>query len=306
MKKIVITVVIILIVAALAVGGVLLFLSKKDKKEAEVPFVEKYNIEIEPADATYQNNVYIYTEDENYVLTEIDSFKAEDAYATFKFYDYSVSEPDEEGYVTHTYKLDTVTPIKFSVVESNSKWYYTYSAVNPILFDYYTGYTIDKKYVNKDTGTRDLKDDGSYDDMKYTELTWEGKTFKVGVSVDSTSKWDGTKREEKEGGVEYTDTCRTTDTITIRAPKDYDGLMIGILKRGSSRESFEPQYKEQQKFLALQKEAEETGEKSDELKKIEEKRAKKTTIFQSSYNEDLTYTNEDYNVIRASEITKKN
>ena len=315
MKKSLIIVLIVIVIISIITSVLLIFKphsSNNDSNIKLIPFVEENNIEILSADKVYSNPVNIYTVNDKNDKINLEGINFNSSKAEYKFYDYNVSKEDENGYVTFSFKYDTTVPIKYTDNKKNQiKWFYTYSIVSPIIFDYYTGDCYDKKIINSNKNVVSFDGDGKEntdnEKMKYTEISWDNKTYKIGVGMEiNSSKWDGNKLvEDKNGVATYADTDRLTTTINIYAPKDYDGLMIAVLKRGSSKESFEIQNNEYEKLLKLQKEAEESGEKSEELIKIEEKRNKIYKLFESTYDENLKYNKDDYDIIRVNNIKSK-
>ena len=301
----------IIIAIIIIVCGVLVFFyfQKEPEKVIEaVPYVEENDIEILSAKEEYQNPVYIYTQDKDGKTIDIEEVEFKDSVKTYNFYDYSVSEEDENGYVTYSFKYDSDMEIEYkSIKNQNYSWYYSYSSVSPGFFDYYTG---DMYYVNSiSLDNRNVvllqedKSDDDEDKYKYTDITWNNKTYKIGVYTETESEWQGNKLlEDTNEYKKYGDTDKSKTTVYIYAPKDYDGLMVSILKRGSSKESFLNQMEQNNRYLELKKEAEETGEKSEELLKIEEKINRLTKLFESVYNENLKYTKDDFYVFRVSDI----
>lgn len=305
-KKILLITVIIFVILAIAI----FLLLRKDNNRI-IPFVEENNIEILSAKDIYDNPVYIFTQDVNNNVIYLDNISFENSKATYNFYDYSVSNEDENGYVTFSFKYDQEVPIKYETNNTQSNWYYSFSSVPPLLFDYYTGEEYRVKNVSLDGKNIILYDENksnneSNNDMKYTDISWDGNTYKIGVRAETTSEWEGNKIIEKqEDKILYGDISHSTTTVYVYAPKDYDGLMINILKRGSSKDSFEIQNNEYQEYLNLQKEEEETGEKSEKLIAIEEKRNKIIKLFESKYQENIKYNKDDFYVIRLTDISEK-
>ena len=68
--------------------------------------------------------------------------------------------------------------------------------------------------------------------------------YKIGVLEEYSSKWDGNKKISGDGdNAVYGDTSRSTALFTVKVPKDYDGVMVAILKSGSNEKSY-GKYKE--------------------------------------------------------------
>ena len=189
-----------------------------------ITYVFKHGLEVLSAKNIYSNPVFTYTTDTKGEILDI-GLKFEGSSASFRFYDYDVSEPDDEGNVIISFKYDTTVPIKFTRenYDYKDKYYYTYSIIRPILFDKYTGNEYRKYTIRSDSDEEKR--------FKHNETTLNGKTYKIGIRAETISIWDCKKQESKDT---YTDTNKVTTTIYISAPKDYDGMMIAILKEGAT------------------------------------------------------------------------
>ena len=274
----------------LVFAAVAFFIIKK------TPYIELKGIEILSAKNIYSNPIYTYTTDTEGEVIDIDS-DFENTSATFKFYDYSVSEPDEDGNETTTFKYDTTVPIKFTRNDYTykDKYYYTYSISRPIFFDRYTGEEY-QKYTSRSDSDEETQ-------LKTNEISWNGKTYKIGIRTETSSTWDGKKQESKDV---YIDTNKVTTTVYISAPKGYDGLMAAIFKLGSTEERFKKTLADSKKLDELKKQAEETGEKSKELIKLEEKQNKTSLLLESTLYDDITYTANDFYVFWINDIEPAN
>ncbi len=295
MKKIIIPIAIILILAI--IGGLLYFFvfnkdanNENEKEKIKDPiYVEENGFKVSEIQETYSNPIYCYTMDEDKNIIDI-GFKFEDSNTTQKFYDYSVSEPDEDGNIGITFKYNIVSPLKYTKTDYSytGKNYYTFHYSGAILFDYYTGEIYNKN--NYDISSKDKKEFG------YTDIKWSGNTTKVGVYTVTDEKWDG-KQTVSENV--YSDTCRKTVTYYISVPKDYDGLMLAIQKSGIDQAKFD-KYK---KYQALSKEAEKSGTKSEELIKMDERANSIRDLRNYSKYDDTEYAADDFYVFRVSDIT---
>ncbi len=291
MKKIIIPIVIILILAV--IGGLLyFFVFNKDfieNSKKDPIYVEENGFEVTKIQDSYLNPIYCYTTDTNNNLIDVGS-RFENSNATHKFYDYSVSEPDENGSVIVTFKYDFVAPIKYTRTDYSykDKYYYNLYHSDAILFDYYTGEVYKRnEYKESDTDKKEFK---------YTDINWSGKTTKVGVYSVINSKWDG-KQTVSENV--YSDTFRKTTTFYISVPKDYDGLMLAIQKNGVGKDQFD----NYMKYQTLKKEAEKTGEKSEELIKIQERMDSVRDLRNYSNYDDIEYPVDIFYVFKVSDIT---
>lgn len=259
--------------------------------EKATPYVKKNNLKVGSAKENYSNPIYFYTTDKTEDRNVIDvGAKFDNNSASYKFYDYSVSAPDKNGNVEISFKYDVVIPLRYTREDYSYKeaYYYNTYGSYPKLFDYYTGEIYKTNTSSNDTSLKD------------NEIVYDGKTIKVGVRNVSTSTWDG---NNKESDNVYSDTRRITHTYTISVPKDYDGLMIGFLKKGANKESFD-NYKEYiKKYNELKKQAEETGKKSTELIKIETREKSMLKILENSIYDKKIHTKDEFYVFKVKDIT---
>lgn len=267
-----------------------------------VPFVVRENIEILDANGNYSNPVYLYaaTPTGEHINEGI-NFK--DSQAEYKFYDLK-KETDGE-YDIYTFKQDITISVEYTKTYKGGRWTYSFSQVDPMLFDYYTGEVYNKGMAVADNSLTGIGIGSSEANMGMTTIKWDNNEYEIGVLEEYSSKWDGNKKLSGDGdNVVYGDTSRSTAVFTIKVPKDYDGVMVAILKSGSNEKSY-GKYKERyDKYQELLKDYENTGEKSKELIEFEEDQFKVRTILDSINDKDLTYTKDDYIVFRMSEIEK--
>ncbi len=267
-----------------------------------VPFVVRENIEILDANGNYSNPVYLYaaTPTGEHINEGI-NFK--DSQAEYKFYDLK-KETDGE-YDIYTFKQDITISVEYTNTYKSGRWTYSFSQVDPMLFDYYTGEVYNKGMAVVDNSLIGIGIGSSEANMGMTTIKWDNNEYEIGVLEEYSSKWDGNKKLSGDGdNAVYGDTSRSTAVFTIKVPKDYDGVMVAILKSGSNEKSY-GKYKERyDKYQELLKDYENTGEKSKELIEFEEDQFKVRTIFDSINDKDLTYTKDDYIVFRMSEIEK--
>lgn len=266
-----------------------------------VPFVVRENIEILDAKGKYSNPVYLYaTTSTGEQINEGINFK--DSKAEYKFYD--LKKETEGDFDIYTFKQDITISVKYTRTYKGGRWTYSFSQVDPMLFDYYTGEVYNKGMSVVDNSLTGIGIKSSEANMGVTLIRWNNK-YEIGVLEEYSSKWDGNKKLSGDGdNAVYGDTSRATALFTIKVPKDYDGVMVAILKRGSNEESY-GKYKERyDKYQELLKDYENTGKRSEELIEFEEDQFKVRSLFESINDKNLTYTKDDYIVFRMSEIEK--
>ena len=268
-----------------------------------VPFVVREKIKISDAKGNYSNPVYLYaTTSTDEQINEGINFK--DSQAEYKFYD--LKKETKGKYDIYTFKQDITIPVEYTKTYKGGRWTYSYSQVDPMLFDYYTGEVYNKGMTVADNSLTGIGIGSSEANMGMTTIKWNNNKYKIGILEKYSSKWDGNNKLSGNGdNTVYGDTSRATALFTVKVPKDYDGVMVAILKRGSNEESY-AKYKERyDKYQELLKDYKNTGKKSKELTKFEKDQFKVRSLFESINDKDLTYTKDDYIVFRMSKIKEK-
>ena len=267
-----------------------------------VPFVVKENIKILDAKGKYSNPVYLYAKtpsDEQ--INEGIHFK--DSKAEYKFYD--LKKETKGKYDIYTFKQDITISVEYTSTYKGGRWYYSFSQVDPMLFDYYTGEVYNKGMSVADNSLTGIGIGSSETNMGMTTIKWNHNKYKIGVLEDYSSKWDGKKKLSGEGdNTVYGDTSRATALFTVKVPKDYDGVMVAILKKGSNEKSYRKYKVRYDKYQELLIDYENTGKRSKELIEFEKDQFKVRSLFESINDKNLTYTKDDYIVFRMSEIKK--
>ena len=267
-----------------------------------VPFVVREKIEILDAKGNYSNPVYLYaaTPTGEHINEGI-NFK--DSAAEYKFYDLK-KETDGE-FDIYTFKQDITISVEYTSTYKGGRWTYSYSQVDPMLFDYYTGEVYNKGMTVVDNSLAGIGIESGEANMAMTTIKWVNDEYEIGVLEEYSAKWDGNKKISGDGNnTIYGDTSRSTAIFTVKVPKDYDGVMVAILKRGSTEESYAKYKARYDKYQELLKDYQNTGKKSKELIEFEEYQFKIRTLLESVNDKDLTYTKDDYIVFRMSEIEK--
>ena len=125
----------------------------------------------------------------------------EDAIASLNFYDYNVSVEDENGYTTTSFKYDIEIPIEYTVdtKQSNEQWSRSLALPMIATFDKYTGdlYREKNETISGKINYYNIDDIGGTEEMNYTNINWDDKTYKIGVRTEAETKWE----EKHEGSV---------------------------------------------------------------------------------------------------------
>lgn len=203
---------------------------------------------------------------------------------------------DEERVII-SFDANYEVPIKFDNSDANPSetFYYSFRLVWPFIADYYSGESFnDNSYSINYPNPENSKE------LKYTDVSWGGKNYRIGVRTVMDETWDGT--EEIADNI-YTDTYHATVTTYISAPKGFDGLVIGVYKPGITPELFEIKQGEAKRKRVLRKQADETGEKSEELLALEEKSNRLHKALESTVLEDKVYSPDDFYFFRVSDVS---
>ena len=308
MKK---KIIIISLIALLLVIGliILIICIKKDKKSTIKPYVEENNIKVVSSKDEFKIPFEPYAKDKtDKSPIDIDGVNFEDTIGIYKFYGYSESDVDENNYVTYSFKYDVVVPISYTIDTSklnNTNWYRSYAFLQASVFDYYTGELYREKNISV-TGNLNFHNIIDVtDDMAYTNITWNDKEYKIGVRMESSSKWDGVTKVNSTGSIDtYNDTNRLTVIGYIYAPKDYDGVMVSLNKNGTSKDIVLKQIEFNNRYNELIKEEQNNKEKSTELTEMENKLNKLYKLLDNRYMDTNKRNNNDFYVIRVNEISK--
>ncbi len=308
MKK---KIIIISLIALLLVIGliILIICIKKDKKSTIKPYVEENNIKVVSSKDEFKIPFEPYARDKTDKLPiDIDGVNFEDTIGIYKFYGYNESDVDENNYVTYSFKYDVVVPISYTIDTSklnNTNWSRSYAFLQANVFDYYTGELYREKNISI-TGNLNFHNiDGVTDDMAYTNITWNDKEYKIGVRMESSSKWDGVNKVNSSQGIDtYKDINRITMTAYVYAPKDFDGLMVALNKNGTSKDIVLKQIEFNNRYNELIKEEQNNKEKSSELTEMENKLNKLYKLLDNRYMDIKERTADDFYVIRLNEISK--
>lgn len=294
-KKNKILFIIIGVVLFLAVIALLIWLFTRP-----VPFVVRERIKILDAKGEYSNPVYLYAKTPSgEQINEGINFK--DSKAEYKFYD--LKKKTDGEYDIYTFKQDITIRVEYTRTYKGGRFTYSFSQVDPMLFDYYTGEVYNKGMAVSDNSLTGIGIGSGEANMGVTLIKWNKNEYEIGVLEEYSSKWDGNKKLSGTGdNAVYGDTSRSTALFTVKVPKDYDGVMVAILKRGSYEKSYRKYKERYDKYQELLKDYENMGEKSKELIEFEEDQFKVRSLFESINDKNLTYTKDDYIVFRMSEI----
>ena len=134
-----------------------------------VPFVIKERIKILDAKDKYSNPVYLYGKNSSgEQINEGINFK--DSKAEYKFYD--LKKETKGKYDIYTFKQDITIPVEYTRTYKGGRITYSFSQVDPMLFDYYTGEVYNKGMAVADNSLTGIGIGSSKADMGVTLIKW--------------------------------------------------------------------------------------------------------------------------------------
>ena len=310
-KKLII--IIISIVVILLIGTFLYFLlhKKDDSKEENklLSYVESNNIKIGDPDEGSEVHVQAYGKDTNKNIFLPDGVIFDkDNKASYEYYDYNETEPDEDGYVVYSFKVKYASIVKYTVDSNIEKpqWSLSSAMLVPSIFDYYTGNIYLEKHDTN--GTVNIYDVNNYsnEEMAFTDMSWNDKDYKVGVlmifeKVSTEKHVDDIVNNITHYRVNY----NYVITYYVKAPKDYDGLLVFLNKDGASVKNVQSQKDLLKHYEELQKEEEKTGEKTEEQQQIEEDANKVIKLLDKENAKGEKPDKDDFYVYRLKDIKKE-
>ena len=310
-----------IITVILSVSLVLLFNENKRSYINNISFVTKNNITTKDLYSKFKAPIYSFAIDKKENPIEVEGLSFVDEDITYTFHD-ATREELEDGNVLISIPCDMDVELEYVVSDDvDTNWTYTYSYAPVFAFDYYSGdiyreNTIsDSKLVllggeQEKTSSKNKKKskEKEEDKMAYTEQVYGGKKFSIGVLNNSTkSTWRSALYQGNEDdGKHFIVSNSSTTIIYIKAPKEYDGMMLAINKNGSSYETWKKEYDTYTKLLSLKDEAKKTGEKSKELEKIEKEQLMVHKLLDQEDELRKEYSKDDFYIIRIADVFKDN
>ena len=292
------------IIVVLLVVGFLFCYSNLDTTK---PYVKANKIKILDANKEYSSSIEFYTKDTNGKLIDVPEVTLDKSKVTYRFYDYEVSEPDKDGYSVYSFKVEANAPLTYTLDINNIKvsFKYTYLLQQPAVFDYYTGELCKEKNVSVDNTVNYYdQSDKKEGDYVFTDIKWKNKEYKIGVRMESSMKWAGAELVNEENGIQHKKNSATTSiNVFIYAPDNYDGLMLSLKNIGTTKKDYIKNLENKNKYNELLKEYNETGEKSEELVKMEEDNNKVYKLLEGKDGKKID--KKEFYVFRISDIKPK-
>ena len=135
---------------------------------------------------------------------------------------------------------------------------------------------------------------GVTEDMNYTNIEWNGKSYKIGLRLEAESKWEGKQELEDIDGIKkYSDVCKANVNAYVYAPKDYDGVMIAMQKSGTSIEAIEKEIEAYNKYVS-------------ENNQANEQQVGNYKLLESKYDTNSKLSNDEFYVFRLTDLEKAN
>ena len=130
------------------------------------------------------------------------------------------SAPDAEGFVTWEIRYTTTAEAAFVMPSDKSVDAFCVFAGGYDLIDYESGRILN----SRDSGN--LQDERTY--TRQTELDGENGSFPVHVSEQARCSWGKWQFVEDRDRVSAVNRAVVEAVLTVRAPADYDGLVLGL------------------------------------------------------------------------------
>lgn len=260
----------------------------------EIPFGQLHKLEFQKESDTLVVPGYCFSVDSNRKPTEQAGVQFIQNDVEFTFSDFEVKETNEPGMVLASFKTHAKTTLEYYSSVS-TKWYYAFSQLAPFVFDYYTGEVYNYSVTN--TGgyifTNRLGVDPT--DNNSTTITFRGKDNTVEASQQlKYTGWKSKNCSERDSQGRWHCTVPVeTDTITsVLIPRGYDGVVIGLSKKGITKEDVQKEYDRKQK--AASSKDTKTDVKEGKVEKVENYK-----LIDSSRNDASI---DDYYYIRFSDV----
>ena len=254
-KKIITRNTILLFLLTLGFLGLMFLLYKLNNSEEEIDisYISQNKITISSVNSKFKAPVYFYTLDKKNKQIEVEGLEFVNNEIKYSFNDYKKEDLDDDN-ILITIPCDMELEVEYDETDDvDAEWHYDYDFLPFYAFDYYTGDVYLENIINDSKYTfktklekKDKKKKTSLDEMKDTEITSENKKISVGILKNIEKKdlgvavYQGRSNESKN----YKGTSEARVVMYIKAPKDYDGLMLAINKKGMSKELFEKEDKE--------------------------------------------------------------
>lgn len=245
---------------------------------SETAFLDNYKINLSKKDDIFEIPSYSYSKNNNSETEVIEGVEFVQQNLTYKLRDWNYTKNEDKNYITFSCDMDGYIEFYYN---TNIPWKYSFMYYTPKVFDYYTGELYRSSELspnNSVTITSKLSDDT--DQIKYTDIKFDGNTYKIGMAKESDFHGYGESliHEYVDGRWHNKKPVSVTVTYTIEVPENYDGVMIALEKSGITKEGFDEIINKDIKIKELEKQKNETGKESDELKKIKEEQNKVTKI----------------------------
>ena len=293
----------------LIVPLVFLIIINKNNYNENTSYITKNSITISSPETTFKAPIYSFAVDKKEKPIEIDNLIFLDNYITYRFID-AKREVLDDGNVMISVNCEMDAEIDYIEKDDiEEDWFYTFSYAPAFSFDYYTGDVyLEKTIADSKTilmGEGKTKN-SQKEEMATTNLTVKNKEIKISVlNNEISNKWGSNIYDGKDAdGRRYKATNKSIIVMYFKVPKDYDGMMIAINKKGSSYESWKKDFDRYTKLVSLQEEFEKTGKKSNELESLEKEKTTVYKLLDNNNEKRKDFTKDDYYVFRVIDLFK--
>lgn len=298
---------------------ILLIIINKENYSNNISFITKNGMKVSSPWNKFKAPVYSFAIDKKNNPVEIENLTFLDKNITYSFHD-TKRDVLEDGNVLITIPCEMEVELEYVVGDDvDTNWIYTYSYAPVFAFDYYSGDIYREKTIsdsnlvlmdgNSETKTtkKKKKKEKTEDQMVYTEQVHNDEKISIGILNNSTkSTWGNSLyRGNEEDGKHFVVNNKSDIVIYIKAPKNYDGLTLAINKNGATYDTWKNEYEYYEKLVSLQEEEKKTGEKSNELKKMEQNQEVIHKLLDKNDEYRNNYSKDDFYVIRVADMFKE-
>lgn len=286
---------------------IILIIINKNNYNEMTSYITKNNMIMSSPTDVFKAPIYSFSVDKDDKPIDVENIEYMDNSITYQF-TAANREVLEDGNVMISITCEMEAEIEYIEKDDiEEEWYYTFSYIPAISFDYYTGDIYLEKNIadSKTILMKDGKQKNNDDEMAITNLTVKNKKISVGfLNNEISNKWGSNIYDGKDvDGKRYKATNKSTIVMYYKVPKDYDGMMIAINKKGTRKELWKKDYDEYVKLVSLQEETEK-GKKSKELEKIEKEKMVVHKLLDKKDEKRKEFSKDDYYVFRVIDLFK--
>ena len=269
------------------------------------PYGDNYTIEYSKESDIFEIPTYVLAKDK--AGNELKEIQVIPHNMKYQYSNWKMSDPDENGNVTVSYRVDMKIDREYKLKKAPSNWALNINYINQrTYFDYYTGQILKENYVPNNNNTTVTANgiEKPKEEMKYNIINIDGKEYKIGIMTKMLLfEAQDTVDLGKDGEYyHYSSPMDIAIETYIEMPANYDGLRIALNKNGTTKETYKKQMDDYNKLVSLQEDEQKTGKKSQELIDLENANNAVHKIVDSEDETRKDYNFDDYYIINPAEI----